>query len=341
MPERDSGFVLYASPQGSPALLSLEPRLASWEKKGHPSQIRLRAFLEHLDLVGAPQVVATTGPLAIRLDVALPEQIDLLDERDLDNFVQPICQVYPQDRLVSVWASKRHGAQSRLTIGAALLESLPTSGRDEWDSAFAQPDGSYIRSEWRAQIAEQVGRQAAPAPEGPLELHVSFQVDPARRSWTSLWKPAIDALVPILGRETRRNKLEPRDGRITTLGLHRTDACGSGYAVRLGYWWRPDLSALHRSDVATDPTDASSVDREDKLKQASEGMRGAVLALALADWIRNELRPNTPKTRELAEQMLRVLDLAARDADETNGFVGVTGVLRHIPDLLEADRDGL
>ena len=253
MAERANGFALYSSPRGSPALLSLDPRLASWEKKGHPSQIRLRAFLEHLDLVGAPQVVATTGPLAIRLDVALPEQIDLLDERDLDNFVQPICQVYPQDRLVSVWASKRHGAQSQLTIGAALLESLPASSRDEWDSAVAQPAGSYIRSEWRAQIAEQVGRQAAPAAEGPLELHVSFQVDPARRSWASLWKPAIDALVPILGQETRRQRMEPRDGRITTLGLHRTDAPGSVFGVRLGYWWRPDASLISPGRSAEAP----------------------------------------------------------------------------------------
>ena len=45
-----------------------------------------------------------------------------------------------------------------------------------------------------------------------------------------------------------------------------------------------------------------------------------MLARALADWIRNERRPNTPRTRELAEQMLRVLDLDAREVDETNGL---------------------
>ena len=80
---------------------------------------------------------------------------------------------------------------------------------------------------------------------------------------------------------------------------------------------------------------------DDRIGEPADGARSSVLALALADWVRNELRPNTPRARELAEQMLRVLDLAAGEADETNGFVAVTGVLRHMPDLLEADRDGL
>ena len=52
------------------------------------------------------------------------------------------------------------------------------------------------------------------------------------------------------------------------------------------------------------------------LEFSPEGARSSVLALALADWIRNELRPHTPRARELAEQMLGVLDLAAREADE-------------------------
>ena len=48
---------------------------------------------------------------------------------------------------------------------------------------------------------------------------------------------------------------------------------------------------------------------DDRIGEPADGARSSVLALALADWVRNELRPNTPRARELAEQMLRVLDL--------------------------------
>ena len=58
-----------------------------------------------------------------------------------------------------------------------------------------------------------------------------------------------------------------------------------------------------------------------------EGARvgGAVLEPGERGVGRSRRTAFQPRARELAEQMLRVLDLAAREADETNGFVAVNG----------------
>ena len=232
---RDS-FTVFARPSSRPVLLEVAPELASWEHKGHPSQHRISAFLGHLREVGAAQRAGIAGPLALSLEIGLPESTDLLHQRDLDNYLQRVGQDYASDGLVSAWASKRHAARSAF----ALAPAAPLAG-DElagWAFASARPLGSSQHADWRRQIAEQVAAQAAPAPEGPLEMHVAFRVDPAARAWTNLWKPVIDALTPVLGEEPASHRLEPRDGRITTLGLHLNAAPGTGWAVELGYWWR-------------------------------------------------------------------------------------------------------
>lgn len=231
------GFHVYARPSALPVILDLEPQLASWEHKGHPSQQRISAFLTHLRAVGAPQRDAVSGPLALSLEIGLPSSIDLLHQRDLDNYLQRVGQEYASEGLVSAWASKRHARRSAF----ALASATPLTG-DElagWSFASARPLGSSQHVGWRRQIAAEIATQAEPAPEGPLELHVAFRVDAVARAWTNLWKPAIDALTPVLGEEPGSHRLEPRDGRITMLGLHLNAAPGTGWAVELGYWWRP------------------------------------------------------------------------------------------------------
>jgi hypothetical protein len=41
-----------------------------------------------------------------------------------------------------------------------------------------------------------------------------------RRAWANLWKPTIDALGAILGRDDGAREWNARDGRIIDLGLH-------------------------------------------------------------------------------------------------------------------------
>lgn len=51
-------------------------------------------------------------------------------------------------------------------------------------------------------------------PDGPVRLELSFVVGP-NRNWLELWKPTIDALEPLLGRDpSEKRPWNPRDGRI-------------------------------------------------------------------------------------------------------------------------------
>lgn len=52
--------------------LSVEPQLASWDRAGHPSQLRLASFLAHVDAVAAPIIATEDGRLAVELIVGLP-----------------------------------------------------------------------------------------------------------------------------------------------------------------------------------------------------------------------------------------------------------------------------
>ncbi|MDT5370739.1 MAG: hypothetical protein QOC62_5170 [Mycobacterium sp.] len=74
----------YARPENEAQQLRVAPRLASWNKAGHPDQVRLRAYLD--DTEGLLAASRTNGPWALRLDVGLPPGRDLLNMADLDNY---------------------------------------------------------------------------------------------------------------------------------------------------------------------------------------------------------------------------------------------------------------
>jgi hypothetical protein len=67
--------------------LPTAPRLESWDASGSASQSALTAYLRELQQLAAPLVASTDGALAFALDVALPRGNDLLDQRDLDNYL--------------------------------------------------------------------------------------------------------------------------------------------------------------------------------------------------------------------------------------------------------------
>jgi hypothetical protein len=52
-----------------------------------------------------------------------------------------------------------------------------------------------------------------------VRLELAFVVGPTW-NWLNLWKPTIDALVPILGHSGSPRTWDPLDGRITELGMH-------------------------------------------------------------------------------------------------------------------------
>lgn len=201
----------YARPTGEGLALRKAPRLASWNTASDPDQMRLREYLEDTAELLAPTMVST-GPWTLVLDVGLPHGRDLVDMADLDNYAYPLATRLRNEHLVSVWCTKRHADTSRALVAPA--------------EETAAPDRTYtVRTTASAQTKaykEQIRTAVAGASEivqGSVQLHLGFVVGP-QRNWTTLWKPTIDALDPLLGRTREDRDWHPKDGRITELALH-------------------------------------------------------------------------------------------------------------------------
>jgi hypothetical protein len=106
-----------------------------------------------------------------------------------------------------------------------------------WQFARANARGSASGKDWKCQIRDQVATRCQVAPDGPLEMQISYRVGPGRR-WNNIWKQSIDALSTILGLVRPENPFHPLDGRLIRLGLHHTLAPSLGFDVELGIWWR-------------------------------------------------------------------------------------------------------
>jgi len=114
-----------------------------------------------------------------------------------------------------VWATKQHSEQSFVQIAPATEVSPPAT-----EVLSARTTVSYERREFKEQI-HAVAATAAELPDGPVKLELAFVVGSDTRNWPALWKPSIDALEPLLGHDpTAKRPWNPRDGRITELGMH-------------------------------------------------------------------------------------------------------------------------
>lgn len=209
--------VFYARPPDHARLdLQISPRLASWNKSGHPDQVRLADFLRHASsLIGRPSS-RLEDPLVLDLDVALPESVPLLKEYDLDNYLYPLASYVTRSvgrPLASAWCSKRHGETSSIALDDALVLDVTPPGR-----YVVRTTASGSTTAYKQQIRDQLG-DVPMLPPGPVGLQIAFVVGP-RRNWLNLWKPTIDALDAMLGRTRSDRDWHPLDGRIVELGLH-------------------------------------------------------------------------------------------------------------------------
>ena len=213
----------FAKPSSPPRELPVPPQFASWDHNDHPRQKRLRQYLEVADERLRPHYQRLTGPLALRLDVGLPRDHDLLDQRDLDNFLYPLAQQISgniRGRLVCVWGTKQHANRSFVRIE----EAVPALTGTEFDYCHTVRTTASLQSPaFKKQIRDQVSA-TQPLPDGPVWMLLSFTVG-KRWNWLSAWKPCIDALGQILGHSSPAKTWSPLDGRIVDLGLHcRVDA---------------------------------------------------------------------------------------------------------------------
>lgn len=158
-----TSHVFYGRPAAVGSRLGVEPALASWDKSGSPGQARSAAFISEVSSAIAWQVDSIADPLALRLDVTLPDASvsDLLARNDLDNYLFPLVPKLTERtgrQFASVWAIKQRSGNSAV----AVCQAQPTQ----------DPGGEY-------------------------------------------------SLGPILGHDPGAHEWNPRDGRITDLGLHR------------------------------------------------------------------------------------------------------------------------
>lgn len=119
-------------------------------RAGHPDQVRLAQFLDHVEAVLEPDVSAIDTPLALRYDVGVPPERERFGGGDLDNYAFPVARRLGPGRIASFRVSKRTGGTSTVAVGPAGRASgdLLT----EWCFAAARPTASPSTSEWKREV---------------------------------------------------------------------------------------------------------------------------------------------------------------------------------------------
>ena len=211
--------------------LSVEPQLASWDIAGSPGQVKLSHFLDHAEAAAAPMIAAADGLLAVELTVGLRSELSLTGSgRDLDNYLYPLAQRLGPARIAAMFGRKVHGP-SLLAVDQAQTDHVASPAQFS-----AQIAGSYVRTQWKATLHEQLLRvQHAVLAAGPIGMTIVITTGPGR-NWANIWKPLIDAFGPVLGENPER-PFHPNDDRVTSLGLHHNVNTAIGHDVIITAWW--------------------------------------------------------------------------------------------------------
>jgi hypothetical protein len=216
-------------------LLQVDPVLASWDKKESSSQQRLGPFLGHATHVVAPRLARLGDEAAtLRLHIGRPALDDWLEHHDLDNYAFPLVMrlhELSERQFDCVWVTKSRRAGSGLAVGRAQRCDPPAAAV----MAQVRTHASAETKQFKEQIRDAVGKRE-PLPDGPVALEISYGVGPGR-NWPNLWKPTIDALGSLLGSDG--GDWQPKDGRITELGLHRHVDSSLGHDVDITVAARP------------------------------------------------------------------------------------------------------
>ncbi len=172
--------------------------------------------------------------LSLELRVGLSASIPLIGRgNDLDNYLYPVVRRLKADRFDAAFADKDRAGSSTICVGDARLADRPVSE----PQLSVRTTASSESREWKQQVYDACRRAIpAPLPQGPVALDLRFTVASAR-NWSNLWKPAIDALGPMLGIPNPAKPFHPLDDRIVSLGLHRTVDDSVGWGVIVDAWW--------------------------------------------------------------------------------------------------------
>jgi hypothetical protein len=215
---------------------------ASWEKSTDISQVRLREYRQHV----RERTIERIGRDERYLDlhVGLKDSRQLLNGNDLENYLTPLfeCGCLPAETFRLACASKSLGGASRLAIGTAIrYDATPDAEAFSHHSVPPVVKGSSD-TEWKNAIQSSItAAETMPLPDGEVEVQIALRCPLSRRNWFRLWKPAGDAMGPILGTYQRKNQFDPKDDRITKLAIHFLPDESLGKAIGVGLWWRMRL----------------------------------------------------------------------------------------------------
>jgi len=107
---------------------SVKPQLASWDRAGHPSQVKLARFLAHVDAIAGPVLATVSGRVAAELIVGFSDGASLIDGgHDLDNYLFPVAQRLGPERVAAVFGRKICGPSS-LAVGPAQPDTAKHLG---------------------------------------------------------------------------------------------------------------------------------------------------------------------------------------------------------------------
>ena len=209
---------------------SVKPQLASQDRAGHPSQVKLARFLAHVDAIAGPVLATVSGRVAAELIVGFSDGASLIDGgHDLVNYLFPVAARLGPERVAAIFGRKIYGPSS-LAVGPAWPATA-------WaiPQFSARMAGSYERREWKQELRDRLAVQAVTIDPGPAGLTIVLTTGPDR-NWARLWKPLIDAFGPVLGEDPTR-PFCPHDDRIVSLGLHHTIDTGIAHDVIIHAWW--------------------------------------------------------------------------------------------------------
>lgn len=163
------------------AAIETTPLLASWERHDHPAQARLRGYLDEVEAALAP-ALAADGPHYIHLQAAVPEGRDVLHHYDLENYLTPVAHRLRNCRVVLAPAEKGLGVNGRISAG--LAEPDAGEALASWQKFRTRCVGSPQNAGWKERLrADLAGTGASVVPPGPVEMHMAWRCDAARRNW--------------------------------------------------------------------------------------------------------------------------------------------------------------
>ena len=203
----------------------------------HAAQARLVDYLTRLTGQVLP-LPSSPVPLFLHLHVQVPREANVLHGYVLVTFLTPLFGVrwFTGSRFSLVIGTKGTETPSRLTIG---LASSPSASRKGPAGCKATPSVAPASLEWVEELRRALSHAGSvPLPDGPIDLRVQLRCSPAR-NWVGLWKPAGDAMGPILGYDHSRNPYHPRDDRLVRLEFHRQTDERLVSAVEVEYLWTP------------------------------------------------------------------------------------------------------